>query len=370
MIITRTVKTNIEINNENPLQLGDQITCGKYTATCQKINCGTALFALDQYLDKAYEMNHDGTNRGGYLDSDLRKELIADFQTDSNFDSIRDILVPDVNGDIVRIPTVCEFFDQIESDFYDLDDAEQWELMKNRKNRIAFREGEPYEWGWLQNTVKVSATYFAPVNHYGDAFCSVASHSYGVRPVFSIKYPPLVGGELKAVDKATTINSQQFVQNHYFDSEHDANVALDILKNVIKESGMVTVADFKHFGGMAHTDEDHLYGWRDLSDVSIAQIESLDYGTEYYLDLPEPELLNQPTTNSFQNDAVNHPSHYTQGGIECIEAIKASMTPEGFQDYCKGNVLKYIWRWRDKAGIEDLKKASVYLNWAIQSAED
>ena len=68
-------------------------------------------------------------------------------------------------------------------------------------------------------------------------------------------------------------------------------------------------------------------------------------------------------------DAVNHPSHYTQGGIECIKAIEASMTPEGFQDYCKGNVLKYVWRWRDKAGVEDLKKAQVYLGWLIESAQ-
>ena len=66
---------------------------------------------------------------------------------------------------------------------------------------------------------------------------------------------------------------------------------------------------------------------------------------------------------------VNHPNHYCQGGIECIKAIEASMPPEGFQDYCKGNVLKYIWRWRDKAGVEDLKKARVYLNWLIESAE-
>lgn len=69
------------------------------------------------------------------------------------------------------------------------------------------------------------------------------------------------------------------------------------------------------------------------------------------------------------NDNVNHPSHYTQGGIECIEAIKASMSPEGFQDYCKGNVLKYIWRWREKGGTEDLEKAQVYLGWIIESAK-
>lgn len=67
---------------------------------------------------------------------------------------------------------------------------------------------------------------------------------------------------------------------------------------------------------------------------------------------------------------VNHPSHYTQGGIECIEAIRASMTQEGFQDYCKGNVLKYVWRWRDKGGVEDLEKAKVYLEWMIESAKE
>ena len=67
---------------------------------------------------------------------------------------------------------------------------------------------------------------------------------------------------------------------------------------------------------------------------------------------------------------VNHPSHYTQGGIECIAAIKASMPAEGFQDYCKGNVLKYIWRGRDKGGAEDLEKAHVYLQWMIDSAKE
>lgn len=69
------------------------------------------------------------------------------------------------------------------------------------------------------------------------------------------------------------------------------------------------------------------------------------------------------------NDAVQHPSHYTHGGIECIDAIRASMTADGFCDYCKGNIIKYIWRWRDKGGVEDLRKASVYLDWLINAAE-
>ena len=69
------------------------------------------------------------------------------------------------------------------------------------------------------------------------------------------------------------------------------------------------------------------------------------------------------------DNAVEHPSHYTRGGIECIEAIKASMCAADFCGYCKGNVLKYLWRWQDKGGLQDLQKARVYLNWMIETAE-
>lgn len=62
-------------------------------------------------------------------------------------------------------------------------------------------------------------------------------------------------------------------------------------------------------------------------------------------------------------DVVNHPSHYTQGGIECIEAIKASMSKDEFLGYLKGNVIKYLWRYRLKGkSVEDLQKAQFYLS--------
>ena len=64
------------------------------------------------------------------------------------------------------------------------------------------------------------------------------------------------------------------------------------------------------------------------------------------------------------SDPVN-PSHYKQGGIECIEAIKAA-TGEGFPDYLRGNVLKYLWRWPKKNGVDDLKKARWYLDRLIK----
>ena len=62
------------------------------------------------------------------------------------------------------------------------------------------------------------------------------------------------------------------------------------------------------------------------------------------------------------NDNVNHPAHYTEGGIECIEAIEAQLTPEEYKGYLKGNVAKYLWREKHKGGNESLRKAQWYLN--------
>ena len=64
-------------------------------------------------------------------------------------------------------------------------------------------------------------------------------------------------------------------------------------------------------------------------------------------------------------DNVNQPAHYKTGGIETIDYIAAKLGPEQFQGYCLGNVMKYISRASHKNGAEDLRKAAVYLGWAI-----
>ena len=69
-------------------------------------------------------------------------------------------------------------------------------------------------------------------------------------------------------------------------------------------------------------------------------------------------------------DNVNHPAHYTQGAVECIDALEASMTPEEFRGYLKGCQMKYVWRYRMKGGVEDLKKARWYLNRLIGKLEE
>ena len=60
-------------------------------------------------------------------------------------------------------------------------------------------------------------------------------------------------------------------------------------------------------------------------------------------------------------DLVNQPEHYRQGEIECIDAIEAALTPDEFRGYCKGNILKYVWRERYKGGAESIAKARWYL---------
>ena len=70
-----------------------------------------------------------------------------------------------------------------------------------------------------------------------------------------------------------------------------------------------------------------------------------------------------------EQDAVNKQSHYNQAGVECIEAIEAA-TDNGFEYYLQGNIIKYLWRYRYKNGIEDLKKAQWYLNKLIKIKEE
>ena len=69
-------------------------------------------------------------------------------------------------------------------------------------------------------------------------------------------------------------------------------------------------------------------------------------------------------------ETVDHPGHYNPGGIECIDAIAAATCDlRGEEAFCTGNALKYLWRWKAKAGVEDLKKARWYIDRMIERME-
>ena len=80
--------------------------------------------------------------------------------------------------------------------------------------------------------------------------------------------------------------------------------------------------------------------------------------------------LEQAGKEAYGNlDMVNSPPHYNKAGVECIDAIQAA-TEEGFEYYLQGNILKYLWRYRYKNGVEDLEKAKWYLEKLIKIKGD
>ncbi len=77
-------------------------------------------------------------------------------------------------------------------------------------------------------------------------------------------------------------------------------------------------------------------------------------------------IQNDACMDKPSSDPVKSPEHYNTGSIECIEAIKESMSEREFRGYLKGNVMKYLWRYDRKGKAkEDLKKADWYLNRLI-----
>lgn len=72
-----------------------------------------------------------------------------------------------------------------------------------------------------------------------------------------------------------------------------------------------------------------------------------------------------------KTEMINHPVHYTSGKVECIDAIEsATCDLTGIEAVCTANIIKYVWRWKLKNGIEDLEKASWYLHKLIEKKKD
>ena len=84
--------------------------------------------------------------------------------------------------------------------------------------------------------------------------------------------------------------------------------------------------------------------------------------------LKDAELNIEPENNP---DMVSHPKHYTQGGIECIDALKAATVGKrGIEAVCVANVIKYLWRYEEKNGIEDVRKAKWYVERLLKELEE
>lgn len=87
----------------------------------------------------------------------------------------------------------------------------------------------------------------------------------------------------------------------------------------------------------------------------------------------EPSITNpeMPDVEGFKklidDTVVNHPPHYTAGKVECIDALEAATTGlNGIEAVCTANAIKYLWRWKHKNGVEDLRKAQWYISKLIE----
>jgi hypothetical protein len=108
-------------------------------------------------------------------------------------------------------------------------------------------------------------------------------------------------------------------------------------------------------------------GWEGPYTVATDGKAYIDEGVGYLClsDPPENYRLWEPT----QDNPVESPSHYGKGKIECIEYIRDFLTKEEYIGYLRGNIAKYMHRWRYKNGEEDLKKARWYLEELIKQVE-
>lgn len=148
------------------------------------------IFCLVDCLNQEYPMNEEDSNRGGYEATDLRAKLKGEILDRFPAD-IREKMVAFANGDYLRLPTEKEIFGCNDYGKAEPDDVQQWEPMKQRKNRIAFqgKGTDRWEWYWLQNPHKRYAARFAYVRNDGAAAYPGASTAGGVRPAFKILHP-------------------------------------------------------------------------------------------------------------------------------------------------------------------------------------
>ena len=101
------------------------------------------------------------------------------------------------------------------------------------------------------------------------------------------------------------------------------------------------------------------------ADASPDEIVNCEMDTDVFP--PEPKFGTNPLRDQAGTDSVNHPQHYVQGGIECIDVIRAARGTDGCIQFCVGNAIKYLFRDAHKGRpLEDLQKAQWYINNAIE----
>ena len=94
-----------------------------------------------------------------------------------------------------------------------------------------------------------------------------------------------------------------------------------------------------------------------------------NYDEEHTTSTISFEDLTQPLHNFRYSDPVDHPMHYNQGNVECIDAMQSAFGTPAVMNFCICNAFKYLWRSKNKGGMEDINKAMWYLNKYLELGE-
>lgn len=182
----------IETAAENGYKVGDVIGFTlndgeEVEALAVKQDDDGMIFYFVDALKKEYRMNRTNSNRGGYKSCELRKNLNGEI-LDRFPAEIREKMVAFDNGDFLRLATEREMFGENIYGEQEDDSVQQWEPMKDRRNRIGFQGNKTgiWEWCWLQNKTEDYAASFCRVDYAGGAGSRNASGAGGVRPAFKI----------------------------------------------------------------------------------------------------------------------------------------------------------------------------------------
>ena len=149
--------------------------------------------------------------------------------------------------------------------------------------------------------------------------------------------------------------------NHIIGDEKDFEGAPDWCKQVIKDCTDDIGYEENHTGNQL--EGDRLWWPSETKSSDCYKLKSSDVNENI-------GVVIVAQREPVKNDTVNHPSHYTQGGIECIDAITAALGEEQYEGYLRGACIKYLWRYKMKSGVESLKKSEWYLKRLIELNEE
>lgn len=151
-----------------------------------------------------------------------------------------------------------------------------------------------------------------------------------------------------------------------FEQRFEADQILIRMNEILETYGTVTMGDFYDLIGQPVHYMSVKYGWKDLRGAHVRQD-----GDGYVIVLPMFQVKDEEQACITEPDMVSHPPHYqAKNGMEVIDVIEAfTANLTGIEATDTGNVIKYICRWKEKNGKQDLEKARWYINHLINHIE-